>query len=604
MQPVVTPSPLLSSDHDLFKQLSPAISYHLRKLLRQNYDRLMGHVSDEQYPDEKSRSTLSASQVLAQSNSSIGTEPKQFVEQLETLVIEHQKLGHQGAKYRQDLQKTEQNIFQLLGFSIPDIATTSTILIIDDTPENLRLLSSALTQQGFAVRNAINGPLALSRAQAIRPDLILLDVTMPGMDGYEVCRRMKDDIQTRDIPIIFISALDAAIDKVKAFSVGGVDYITKPFQIEEVLARIEHQLRIWNLQRRLEDQNIRLEQEIKDRQASEERYQNLFHNATEGLFRSTSDGHFLSANQTLCNILGYENVAQLNREVENIAKLYVEPGRRSEFLYQLKERDRVEGFESQVRRRNGEAVWVSETVRTIRGTSGELLCYEGSITDITEEKTGGVDRQKRRQQMRQLLLSLFPKTIAKQIIRKGHPPIEQSGPGVALWIDLGPLMQLWINHPSGNFVQGINQILSRCEQLAEGYDIEHTRLMGNTYLAVIGVPTSKPDPAIRLANLALAIQQVMRQLPPGLNDPVLMRMGMQEGYLVAGVVGDRRLSYEVWGGAVNGAQQLCEESLSGKIQVSEGIAAALRPAYRIEESRKTGAFEIRSKTIYWLEGRR
>jgi adenylate cyclase len=604
MQPVVTPSPLLSSDHDLFKQLSPAISYHLRKLLRQNYDRLTGHVSDEQHPDEKSRSTLSASQVLAQGNSKIGSEPKQFVEQLENLVIEHQKLGHQGAKYRQDLQKTEQTIFELLGFTIPDIATTSTILIIDDTPENLRLLSSALTQQGYAVRNAINGPLALSRAQAIRPDLILLDVTMPGMDGYEVCRRMKDDIQTRDIPIIFISALDSAIDKVKAFSVGGVDYITKPFQIEEVLARIEHQLRIWNLQRRLEDQNIRLEQEIKDRQASEERYQNLFHNATEGLFRSTPDGHFISANQTLCTILGYENLTQLNREVENIAKIYVEPGRRSAFLTRLKEHDRVESFESQVRRRDGEAVWVSETVRTIRGSGGELVCYEGSITDITEGKTGGVDRQKRRQQMRQLLLSLFPKTIAKQIIRKGHSPIEQSGIGVALWIDLGPLMQVWLNQPSSNFVQGINQVLSRCEQLAEGYDIEHTRLMGNTYLAVIGVPTSKPEPAIRLANLALSIQQVMRQLPPGLNDPILMRMGMQEGALVAGVVGDRRLSYEVWGAAVNGAQQLCEESLSGKIQVSEGVATALRLSHRIEESRKTGAFEIRSKTMYWLEGRR
>jgi adenylate cyclase len=602
MQPVVNPSPLLDSDHDLFKQLSPAISYHLRKLLRQNYDRLTGNISED-HPDEKTRSTLTASQVLAQGNSNLATNPGQIIEQLENLVIEHQKLGHQGAKYRQDLQKTEQNIFELLGFTIPDIATTSTILIIDDTPENLRLLSSALTQQGYAVRNAINGPLALSRAQAIRPDLILLDVTMPGMDGYEVCRRMKDAIQTRDIPIIFISALDAAIDKVKAFSVGGVDYITKPFQIEEVLARIEHQLRIWNLQRRLEDQNIRLEQEIKDRQASEERYQNLFDNATEGLFRSTPDGHFLSANQTLCMILGYEDLSQMNREVENIAKIYVEPGQRSNFLNQLKEKNSVEGFESQVRRRDGEAVWISETVRTIRGSSGELLCYEGSITDITIGKTGVGDRQKRRQQMRQLLLSLFPKTIAKQIIRKGHSPIEQSGPGVALWIDLGPLMQVWMNHTNGSFVQGINQVLARCEQLAEGYDIEHTRLMGNTYLAVLGVPTSKPDPAIRLANLALSIQQVIRQLPPGLNDPILIRMGMQEGHLVAGVVGDRRLSYEVWGGAVNGAQKLCEESLSGKIQLSEGVAAALRLTHRVEESRKTGAFEMRSKTLYWLDGR-
>lgn len=601
MQPAVTPSPLLYSDHDLFKRLSPAISYHLRKLLRQNYDRLTGNVSEDR-PDEKSRSIVLASQVLA--DQGYESFSKEFVETLEELVAGHQKLAHQGAKYRQNLQKTEQKIFELLGFSVPDIVTTNTILIIDDTPENLRLLSAALTQQGYAVRNAINGALALSRAQAIRPDLILLDVMMPGMDGYEVCRRLKDDVQTRDIPIIFISALDSAIDKVKSFSVGGVDYITKPFQIEEVLARIEHQLRIWNLQRRLEDQNIRLEQEIQDRQKSDERYQTLFDSATDGLFRSSPDGHFLSANLTLCQLLGYESMELMLNDIENIANLYIEPGRRSVFLNQIKQKEFIEDFESQIRRRNGDSIWISETVRTIRGMSGELLCYEGSVKNITESKNAILDRQHRRQQMRQLLLSLFPKTIAKQMIRKGHSSVEQSGMGVALWVDLGALIQAWMNQSNGDFIKGINQVLIQYEQLAEGYDIEHTRLMGQYYLAVVGVPTTKPEPAIRLANLALSIQQVMRQLPPGLNDPEFLRMGLNDGALVAGVVGDRRLSYEVWGEAVNGAHQLCDSGLPGRIQLSESVFQSLRLTHRIEETRKTGTFEMRGRSIYWLEGRR
>ena len=601
MQPAVTPSPLLYSDHDLFKRLSPAISYHLRKLLRQNYDRLTGNVSEDR-PDEKSRSVLLASQVLADRGHESFS--KEFVETLEELVTGHQKLAHQGAKYRQDLQKTEQKIFELLGFSVPDTVTTNTILIIDDTPENLRLLSSALTQQGYAVRNAINGALALSRAQAIRPDLILLDVMMPGMDGYEVCRRLKDDVQTRDIPIIFISALDSAIDKVKSFSVGGVDYITKPFQIEEVLARIEHQLRIWNLQRRLEDQNIRLEQEIQDRQKSDERYQKLFDSATDGLFRSSPNGHFLSANLTLCQLLGYESMELMLNDIENVANLYIEPGRRSVFLNQIKQKEFIEDFESQIRRRDGDLIWISETARTIRGVSGELLYYEGSVKNITESKNALLDRQHRRQQMRQLLLSLFPKTIAKQMIRKGHSSIEQSGIGVALWVDLGALIQVWMNQSNGEFIGGINQILTQCEQLAEGYDIEHTRLMGQYYLAVVGVPTTKPEPAIRLANLALSIQQVMRQLPPGLNDPEFLRMGLHDGALVAGVVGDRRLSYEVWGEAVNGAHQLCDSGLPGRIQLSERVFQSLKLTHRIEETRKTGTFEMRGRSMYWLEGRR
>jgi PleD family two-component response regulator len=116
------------------------------------------------------------------------------------------------------------------------------ILIVDDTPANLNVLSAILGKRGYRVRPAINGALALKAAQKAAPDLILLDVQMPGMDGYEVCRQLKGDAQTRAIPVIFISALDDALDKVEAFQVGGVDYITKPFQIEEVLARGENQL--------------------------------------------------------------------------------------------------------------------------------------------------------------------------------------------------------------------------------------------------------------------------------------------------------------------------------------------------------------------------
>ena len=122
------------------------------------------------------------------------------------------------------------------------LSANADILIVDDTPANLNVLSAILGKRGYRVRPAINGALALKAAQKAAPDLILLDVQMPGLDGYEVCRQLKADAQTRAIPVIFISALDDVLDKVEAFQVGGVDYITKPFQIEEVLARVENQL--------------------------------------------------------------------------------------------------------------------------------------------------------------------------------------------------------------------------------------------------------------------------------------------------------------------------------------------------------------------------
>nr|MBC8233100.1 response regulator [bacterium] len=118
----------------------------------------------------------------------------------------------------------------------------SNILVVDDNPENLKTLVSMLTEKGYRVRPAISGQLALKAARQETPDLILLDIRMPYMDGYEICERLKADEQTREAPVIFISILDEIQDKVKGFGVGGVDYIIKPFQPEEVLARIETHL--------------------------------------------------------------------------------------------------------------------------------------------------------------------------------------------------------------------------------------------------------------------------------------------------------------------------------------------------------------------------
>lgn len=136
------------------------------------------------------------------------------------------------------------------------------ILVVDDMPDNIRLLSNILIEQGYKVRKAINGQIALTAAQSLPPDLILLDINMPRMNGYEVCKKLKENAQTLSIPVIFLSALDEVLDKIQAFQVGAVDYITKPFQFEEVLVRIKTQLTIRDLQAQLQAQNFQLQQAL------------------------------------------------------------------------------------------------------------------------------------------------------------------------------------------------------------------------------------------------------------------------------------------------------------------------------------------------------
>jgi signal transduction histidine kinase len=143
------------------------------------------------------------------------------------------------------------------------------ILVVDDTPDNLRLLSAMLTAQGFEVRKALNGKMALTACQMVLPDVILLDINMPGMDGYQVCQQLKADDKTREIPVIFISALDDVVDKVKAFDVGGVDYIAKPFHGAEVVLRIENQINLRLLQVKLQEKNFLLQQALDNLKASQ-----------------------------------------------------------------------------------------------------------------------------------------------------------------------------------------------------------------------------------------------------------------------------------------------------------------------------------------------
>lgn len=151
--------------------------------------------------------------------------------------------------------------------SDPNQTPIGDVLLVDDTPANLRLLSTFLTENGFKVRSVINGQMALTAAASSPPDLILLDITMPDMDGYEVAQKLKLDPTTTNIPIIFISALNETIDKVKAFSAGGVDYITKPFQFEEVLARVQTHITLSHLQSQLAQSNETLEKRVEQRAA-------------------------------------------------------------------------------------------------------------------------------------------------------------------------------------------------------------------------------------------------------------------------------------------------------------------------------------------------
>ncbi|MEN8199331.1 MAG: response regulator [Thermodesulfobacteriota bacterium] len=184
----------------------------------------------------------------------------------------------------------------------------SEILVVDDTPVNLKLLMELLTTHGYKVRPATDGKMTIDAVAARKPDLILLDIKMPGMDGYEVCRRLKQDEGTLDIPIIFISALAALEDRIKGFAVGGVDYITKPFQRDEVLARVRTHLQLYRMQKDLEtlvdEQTKELRAAYLSLQKSEEEWQKTFSAMSDMVSILDKDLRLVKSNKAMSDILG------------------------------------------------------------------------------------------------------------------------------------------------------------------------------------------------------------------------------------------------------------------------------------------------------------
>jgi len=245
------------------------------------------------------------------------------------------------------------------------------ILIVDDRPENLLAMEMIFENEPCDIIKASSGNEALAHMMAHDFAVVLLDVQMPGMDGFETAELMRGNRKTGHVPIIFVTAISKERQHVfKGYETGAVDYIFKPIEPEILKSKVGVFLRLYNQQKTLEE--------------SEARYRGLFDGVPVGLYLYTSEGQFLDANPALMDMLGYSDLESLR--TGNVMSLYVDSGDWERWQSQMERDGVVRGFEAQFRRCDGETIWARNTAHAVRNGDGSVLHYEGSLEDITERK--------------------------------------------------------------------------------------------------------------------------------------------------------------------------------------------------------------------------
>ncbi|MEQ8220742.1 MAG: response regulator [Candidatus Eremiobacterota bacterium] len=300
-----------------------------------------------------------------------------------------------------------------------NISPSGDILLVDDNPENLNLLEHILTGAGYQVRSASDGELALRSIKAELPALILLDIKMPGMDGFEVCRRLKEHKKTRSIPIIFISVLENECDKLKAFQTGGVDYINKPFHPEEVLARVKthitlHQAQL-NLEKivkdrsmQLEQINLKLQQQIKGHvltmnalRESEERFRHLITNTPDIVWETDEQYIFVYVSPQIEKIVGYKPEELIGRSSFTYLVPETIDTTRELFQRTIETKKDSFSFEAKWIDRKGQSVILESRVTPVYGSDGSCNGFMGIDRDITDRKIAEQQKEKLQAQLLQ-----------------------------------------------------------------------------------------------------------------------------------------------------------------------------------------------------------
>jgi PAS domain S-box-containing protein len=448
------------------------------------------------------------------------------------------------------------------------------ILIVDDSQANIDYLTGILKNENYLIASSNNGATAITKAKGNKFDLILLDIVMEGMDGYQVCKELKKNPLTKEIPIIFLTGLSDTEHLTMGFECGAVDYVKKPFNQSELNARVHTHLELKKSKDLIAEKNKQLE-------ASNEELERLSIVASQtsnSVIIANESGDIEWVNDGFTRLTGYTFEEYKNIKGSNMLSWSGNKQISDEINLCIKQK-RSLVYSSVNITKDGKGRWIQTTLTPILNDNRKVVKLVAIDSDITYIKQAEQEIKKKNEELESeknrseaLLLNILPHDTAEELKKFGKANVKYYELASVLFTDFEGFTKITESISHEKLVTELDNYFIKFDEIIEKYNLEKIKTIGDSYMCAGGIPVANLKNPFVMVLAGLEIQKVICELnlikAKSKQLAWNLRLGIHTGELITGVVGKKKFAYDIWGDTVNTASRIESASEIGKVNIS------------------------------------
>jgi PAS domain S-box-containing protein len=448
------------------------------------------------------------------------------------------------------------------------------ILIVDDSQTNIDYLASILKRDDYLIASSNNGTNAITKAKGNRFDLILLDVIMEGIDGFEVCKELKGFSATKDVPIIFLTGLSDSQHITKGFEFGAVDFVTKPYNHSELKARVQTHLELKRWKDTIADKNKQLEETNREL----EKLSLVASKTSNSVLIANSLGEIEWVNEGFTRLTGFTLEEYKSINGSNFFSCFENRKLIDDIKLSIKHKRSIV-FSTVKVTKSGKGKWVQTTLTPILDTDGDVKKLVTICSDISAIKEAELIIKKKNKELEEerikserLLLNILPLETAEELKLYGKAKVKHYKLASVLFTDFKGFTRIAESMTPELLVADLDKYFIKFDEIIDKHNLEKIKTIGDSYMCAGGIPVSNKSNPFEIVLAGIEIQSLMKSIN---NEQIKnnqlvwdLRLGIHTGELISGVVGNNKFAYDIWGDTVNTASRMETAGEVGKVNIS------------------------------------